>query len=253
MLKILEALRVLRLRTMAMGGLLFCGGVIGYGFRLRCQSGGISFQGCCDGLCYLCATLLWTVREEGVVTSSPIGRDKCALFSDEHFGAALQYGIDKDFSDGSSEACHIYDMGASTTYAYATLVYFSAYNAKEFGKIVSVNQFQLKDVRWDPELGGQNMELSWPLAVAKSRKSAILGGQRVVGAIRRLISHGGLDGTKSVDATNQICRHRTRSPDLSPSSTKLETSQPNELDLSSIVVHSCHPLSPGRRHPPSLF
>ncbi|KAK0584668.1 hypothetical protein LWI29_016938 [Acer saccharum] len=204
-------------------------------------------------------------------------------------------------------------MGASTTYAYATLVYFSAYNAKEFGKIVSVNQFQLKDVRWDPELGGQNMELrlveyfadesnkqvgngvdarkspkamaklkkqvkhteeilsantmapisveslyddrdfSWPLAVAKSRKSAILGGQRVVGAIRRLISHGGLDGTKSVDATNQICRHRTRSPDLSPSSTKLETSQPNELDLSSIVVHSCHPLSPGRRHPPSLF
>ncbi|GLT30514.1 hypothetical protein SLA2020_053100 [Shorea laevis] len=48
-------------------------------------------------------------------------------------------------------------MGSSST--YAALVYYSAYNAKEFGKTVSVNQFQVKDVRWDSELGGQNMEL----------------------------------------------------------------------------------------------
>lgn len=32
-------------------------------------------------------------------------------------------------------------MGASST--YAALVYFSAYNAKEFGKTLSVNQFQV--------------------------------------------------------------------------------------------------------------
>ncbi|CAA2982154.1 heat shock 70 kDa 17 [Olea europaea subsp. europaea] len=49
-----------------------------------------------------------------------------------------------------------YDMGANSS--YAALVYFSAYNAKEFGKTTSVNQFQVKDVRWDAELGGQNME-----------------------------------------------------------------------------------------------
>ncbi|GAV70796.1 HSP70 domain-containing protein [Cephalotus follicularis] len=73
----------------------------------------------------------------------------------EHSGAALQYGIDKDFSNGSRHVV-FYDMGASNT--YAALVYFSAYNSKEFGKTVSVNQFQVKDVRWDPELGGQNME-----------------------------------------------------------------------------------------------
>lgn len=74
----------------------------------------------------------------------------------EHSGAALQYGIDKDFSNASRNVI-FYDMGSSST--YAALVYFSAYNTKEFGKTVSVNQFQIKDVRWDPELGGQNMEL----------------------------------------------------------------------------------------------
>ncbi|PIN20377.1 Molecular chaperones GRP170/SIL1, HSP70 superfamily [Handroanthus impetiginosus] len=74
----------------------------------------------------------------------------------EHSGAALQYGIDKDFSNGSRHVV-FYDMGASST--YAALVYFSAYNAKELGKTVSVNQFQVKDVKWDAELGGQNMEL----------------------------------------------------------------------------------------------
>ncbi|CAA0837077.1 Heat shock 70 kDa protein 17 [Striga hermonthica] len=74
----------------------------------------------------------------------------------EHSGAALQYGIDKDFSNESRHVV-FYDMGASST--YAALVFFSAYNAKERGKSVSVNQFQVKDVKWDGELGGQRMEL----------------------------------------------------------------------------------------------
>ncbi|KAL3821603.1 hypothetical protein ACJIZ3_007508 [Penstemon smallii] len=73
----------------------------------------------------------------------------------EHSGAALQYGIDKDFSNGSRHVV-FYDMGASST--YAALVYFSSYNTKELGKTVSVNQFQVKDVQWDAQLGGQNME-----------------------------------------------------------------------------------------------
>ncbi|KAJ6776762.1 hypothetical protein OIU74_000866, partial [Salix koriyanagi] len=41
------------------------------------------------------------------------------------------YAIHKDFSNGSLYVV-FYDMGASST--YAALVYFSAYNAKEFGK-----------------------------------------------------------------------------------------------------------------------
>ena len=57
----------------------------------------------------------------------------------EHSGATLQYGIDKDFSNGSRHVV-FYDIGSSST--YVALVYFSAYNAKDYGKTVSVNQFQ---------------------------------------------------------------------------------------------------------------
>lgn len=73
----------------------------------------------------------------------------------EHAGAALQYGIDKDFSNGSRNVV-LFDMGATST--YAAVVHFSSYVARERGKNVSVNQFQVKGVRWETELGGQTME-----------------------------------------------------------------------------------------------
>lgn len=74
----------------------------------------------------------------------------------EHSGAALQYGIDKKFANDSKYVV-FYDMGATST--YAALVYFSAYDTKEYGKTVSANQFQVKDVTWNAELGGLDMEL----------------------------------------------------------------------------------------------
>ncbi|KAI7741742.1 hypothetical protein M8C21_000586 [Ambrosia artemisiifolia] len=96
------------------------------------------------------------VERKGLMQAAELAGVNVLALLNEHSGAALQYGIDKDFSNGSRYVV-FYDMGASST--YAALVYFSAYNAKEFGKTVSVNQFQVKDVRWDPELGGQHMEL----------------------------------------------------------------------------------------------
>lgn len=73
----------------------------------------------------------------------------------EHAGAALQYGVDKDFSNGSRNVV-LFDMGATST--YAAVVHFSSYVARERGKNTSVNQFQVKGVRWETELGGQIME-----------------------------------------------------------------------------------------------
>ncbi|KAK2663015.1 hypothetical protein Ddye_001589 [Dipteronia dyeriana] len=62
----------------------------------------------------------------------------------------------------------------------------------------------------------------------KSRKSAILNGQRVVGVIRLLIGDYSVGETRSVHQTNQICLHLG----------------PNEQDLSpKVVVH----------HPPSAI
>ncbi|KAK6142383.1 hypothetical protein DH2020_022731 [Rehmannia glutinosa] len=95
-------------------------------------------------------------ERRGLLAAADLAGLNVLALVNEHSGAALQYGIDKDFSNGSRHVV-FYDMGASST--YAALVYFSAYNAKELGKTVSVNQFQVKDVKWDAELGGQNMEL----------------------------------------------------------------------------------------------
>ncbi|KAL4569956.1 hypothetical protein LXL04_025605 [Taraxacum kok-saghyz] len=95
-------------------------------------------------------------QRKGLLQAAQLAGLNALSLVNEHSGAALQYGIDKDFSNGSRHVV-FYDMGSSST--YAALVYFSAYNTKEYGKTVSVNQFQVKDVRWDPELGGQNLEL----------------------------------------------------------------------------------------------
>ncbi|KAG8490263.1 hypothetical protein CXB51_015489 [Gossypium anomalum] len=95
-------------------------------------------------------------ERKGLLKAAEMAGINVISLINEHSGAALQYGIDKDFSNESRHVI-LYDMGSSST--YAALVFYSAYNAKEFGKTVSVNQFQVKDVRWDSELGGQNMEL----------------------------------------------------------------------------------------------
>ncbi|KAE8075467.1 hypothetical protein FH972_014184 [Carpinus fangiana] len=95
-------------------------------------------------------------ERRGLLQAAQLAGVNALSLVNEHSGAALQYGIDKDFSNGSRHVI-FYDMGSSST--YASLVHYSAYSAKEYGKTVSVNQFQVKDVRWDPELGGQSMEL----------------------------------------------------------------------------------------------
>lgn len=79
-------------------------------------------------------------ERKGLLQAAELAGINVLSLVNEHSGAALQYGIDKDFSNGSRHVI-FYDMGASTT--YAALVCFSAYNAKEFGKTVSVNQFQV--------------------------------------------------------------------------------------------------------------
>ncbi|XP_078149329.1 heat shock protein 70 (Hsp 70) family protein [Carex rostrata] len=95
-------------------------------------------------------------ERRGVMQAAKLAGINVLGLINEHAGAALQYGIDKDFTNNSRYVV-FYDMGAGST--YAALVYFSAYNTKEFGKTVSANQFQVKDVRWNARLGGQDMEL----------------------------------------------------------------------------------------------
>ncbi|XP_019052090.1 PREDICTED: heat shock 70 kDa protein 17 [Nelumbo nucifera] len=95
-------------------------------------------------------------ERKGLLQAAQLAGINVLSLINEHSGAALQYGIDKDFSNESRHVI-FYDMGSTST--YAALVYFSAYNTKEYGKTVSVNQFQVKDVRWNMALGGQDMEM----------------------------------------------------------------------------------------------
>ncbi|XP_078428746.1 heat shock protein 70 (Hsp 70) family protein [Wolffia australiana] len=94
-------------------------------------------------------------ERKGVIQAAELAGFNVLGLVNEHAGAALQYGIDKDFSNESRNVV-LYDMGSGST--YAALVYFSSYKAKEYGKTVSINQFQVKDVRWNTELGGYAME-----------------------------------------------------------------------------------------------
>ncbi|GJP38154.1 hypothetical protein CLOM_g22591 [Closterium sp. NIES-68] len=93
-------------------------------------------------------------RQSIIDAGALVGVNVMALIQ-EHAGVALQYGMDKDFSNGSRHVV-IFDMGATTT--YAAVIYYSAYATKERGKSITVNQFQVKSVRWDAELGGQTLE-----------------------------------------------------------------------------------------------
>uniref|UniRef100_A0A7N0T8T2 Heat shock 70 kDa protein 17 n=1 Tax=Kalanchoe fedtschenkoi TaxID=63787 RepID=A0A7N0T8T2_KALFE len=94
-------------------------------------------------------------ERKGILLAAQLAGVNVLSLINEYAGAALQYGIDKDFSNESRHVI-FYDMGARST--YAALVYFSSYKTKEFGKTVFANQFQVKDVRWNSDLGGQHME-----------------------------------------------------------------------------------------------
>lgn len=79
-------------------------------------------------------------ERRGLLQAAQLAGINVLSLINEHSGAALQYGIDKDFYNESRHVL-FYDMGSSST--YAALVYFSAYSAKEFGKTTTVNQFQV--------------------------------------------------------------------------------------------------------------
>eukprot|EP00850_Spirogloea_muscicola_P022840 SM000314S12184 [mRNA] locus=s314:20611:26618:+ [translate_table: standard] len=94
-------------------------------------------------------------QRQAILDAAQIADINVMSLVNEHAGVALQYGIDKDFSNASRDIV-VYDVGANS--AYAAVLHFSAYAVKERGKPVTSNQFQVKAIRWDATLGGQTME-----------------------------------------------------------------------------------------------
>ena len=73
-----------------------------------------------------------------------------------HAAAALQHGYTRSFGN-KSENVIFYDVGASSV--EASLIKYSSFDVKEFGKVVSHSQFEVKDVAWDANLGAQDLDM----------------------------------------------------------------------------------------------
>jgi hypoxia up-regulated 1 len=85
-------------------------------------------------------------ERQGLLDAAEIAGLNVLSLINEHAGAALQYGIDKDFTDGDRYVV-FYDMGASNT--YAALVHFTAYTGKSpgGGKNITFQQFHVSKSR----------------------------------------------------------------------------------------------------------
>ncbi len=70
--------------------------------------------------------------------------------------AALQWGIDKEFSPEPTWTI-VYDMGATSV--GAALVRYSSFEAKEAGKKKQHGQFEIKRTAWDATCGGEDMDM----------------------------------------------------------------------------------------------
>mmetsp|Transcript_26557 Transcript_26557/g.57755 ORF Transcript_26557/g.57755 Transcript_26557/m.57755 type:complete len:464 (-) Transcript_26557:607-1998(-) len=74
----------------------------------------------------------------------------------EHAAAALQWGIDKDFVNNTQDVI-FYDLGFGS--AVASLVRFSSFKGKEFGKAKNFGQFEVKAVTWDDNAGVGDLDM----------------------------------------------------------------------------------------------
>ena len=75
-----------------------------------------------------------------------------------HAAAALQFGIERDFTNKTQNLI-LYDMGSGST--EVSLVRFSSYPAKDAsGKATRISQLEVRDVDWDPELGSNLLDVA---------------------------------------------------------------------------------------------
>lgn len=73
-----------------------------------------------------------------------------------HSGAALQFGIERQWETGKKTRVVLFDLGANSL--EAAVVEYSAYNVTEWGRAKTVGQFQVLETAFDPTLGTEAVE-----------------------------------------------------------------------------------------------
>jgi hypoxia up-regulated 1 len=130
-------------------------------------------------------------RQALIESASLAGLNVMGLIN-SHAAAALQFGIERDFSNKTQNLI-LYDMGSGST--EVSLVRFSSYPAKEpGGKATRISQLEVRDVDWDPELGSNLLDVA--LARHFTRKfadkhsydlSKILGNQKAMAKMKKQV------------------------------------------------------------------
>ncbi|KAK9826508.1 hypothetical protein WJX81_008378 [Elliptochloris bilobata] len=94
-------------------------------------------------------------QRQALIDSAQLAGVNVLALINSHAAAALQYGIERDFTN-RSEWVILYDMGAAST--EAALVRFSSFSIKEYGKAKTYSQFEVVDVAWDDALGAEVLD-----------------------------------------------------------------------------------------------
>ncbi|PSC68342.1 heat shock 70 kDa 17 isoform A [Micractinium conductrix] len=118
-----------------------------------------------------------------------------------HAAAALQYGIERDFTN-RTETIVLYDLGAASL--QVALVSYSAYTD---AKGASISQFDVRDVIWREDLGGEQLELVLMEHFADEFNAKLGGDQDVRSAPRAMAKL-----RKQVVRTKQILSANSEAP-----------------------------------------
>eukprot|EP00891_Asterochloris_glomerata_P004630 jgi/Astpho2/4630/Aster-00203 len=107
--------------------------------------------------CVIAVPAFWGQAQRQAMTDAAglAGLNVLSLIN-SHAAAALQFGIERDFTD-KVENVVLYDMGANSV--EVALVKYSSFTVKEAGKPKTYSQFEVKDVTWDVDLGAQQLDL----------------------------------------------------------------------------------------------
>eukprot|EP00210_Caulerpa_lentillifera_P001908 g1835.t1 len=98
------------------------------------------------------------VQKRAVLDAAKLADINVLAMINAHGAAALQYGIERDFNNVSQNVV-IYDMGSNTI--QASLVSYTAYEGTHLGRNNKIGQFEVKDVVWNENLGGDHLD--WTL------------------------------------------------------------------------------------------
>jgi len=95
-------------------------------------------------------------ERQAMLSAASLGGLNVLALINAHSAAALQFGIERDFTKGDQKII-LYDMGSGST--EVALVKYSTYTTKEAGKDKPINQFEILDVEWDTSLGSNNLDM----------------------------------------------------------------------------------------------